>query len=119
MATRKQVTWTGESGKKYDFGIWTLAEAETLDPGQKGNYIYTFLTVDRLWCPVYIGQGDLAERADLDKHQQGWCITRKGATHFHCHLEARKQDRRDEEVDLLGRFTNAYVPDGCNIREGG
>ena len=35
------------------------------------------------------------------------------------HINGREEDRLNEERDLLARYTNAYVPDGCNIKKGG
>jgi len=69
------------------------------------------------WVPVYIGQGDLKDRAT--NHHQARCIQQKGATHFHCHKNDLESNRLAEERDLLGNYTQAYQPIGCNERFGG
>ncbi len=113
---RATCAWTGRSGTEYEYHIFELPCA--IDPGQDGNYIYAKKNSEGRWVPIYIGEGDLAERSG-PAHHKGVCIRRKRATHFHCHLEARPADRRAEEADLLGRYANAYAPHGCNERHGG
>ena len=108
-------TWKGANGKLYEFYIFSLPC--NLNPGQEGNYIYTRRNEQGLWVPIYIGQGDLADRANIGRHHQGACIRRKGATHFHCHVNPRKDHRLSEEADLLERYTNAQHPSGCNERK--
>lgn len=89
----------------------------SFNPNQPGNYIYTKL-VNGYWVPIYIGQGDLGVRVS-DSHHKAACIRSKGATHVHVHLNSSEQSRLAEERDLLGRFTQAYVPTGCNDTIGG
>lgn len=67
--------------------------------------------------PIYIGQGDLNDRAKY--HHQAQCIKQKGATHFHCHSNSNEHDRLDEESDLLDNYPQAYQPTGCNELTGG
>ncbi len=110
-------TWTGASGKQYDYHVYKIPAV--FDPGQIGNYIYAKVNENNNWVPIYIGEGDLKERANLDRHHQGECIKRKGATHFHCHLNPVKEARLAEEADLLAGHPEAYVPTGCNIKIGG
>ncbi|MYH54070.1 MAG: hypothetical protein F4139_14195 [Gemmatimonadetes bacterium] len=106
-------TWTGKSGLEYQYAIAKLPSSFT--PG-KGNYVYAKPGSPGKWIPVYIGEGELNDRADTSKHQQGVCIEERGATHFHWHARngASRDDRRTEEQDLLGNYTNAYFPQGCN-----
>ena len=113
---RATCTWTGASGKDYEFSIFQLPVS--LNAGQDGNYIYAKRNAENRWVPVYIGEGDLAERSGSG-HHKARCIREKGAGHFHCHLNSDLTRRRAEESDLLGRYTNAYVPSGCNERPGG
>lgn len=68
--------------------------------------------------PIYIGEGNLADRISNDHHQAA-CIKKKGATHVHEHLNPKEDDRTAEEADLLANYTNAYEPNGCNDRVGG
>lgn len=116
MAEVPTCVWHGQSGTEYTYYIYALPA--TLNPSQNGNYIYAQKNEAGRWVPIYIGQGDLADRAS-DSHHQAACIKRKGATHIHCHLSGRLQDRQSEEEDLLARYTNAYQPHGCNEKPGG
>lgn len=84
-----------------------------------GNYIYAKKNAEGLWVPVYIGQGNLADRSDLTKHHKGACIRVKGATHIHAHINADETERQAEEDDLLANYTQAYKPVGCNEKIGG
>jgi hypothetical protein len=116
MTERPKCTWRGASGTDYSYFIYSLPF--TFNPNQDGNYIYSRLNDQGKWVPIYIGQGDLADRVS-DDHHQGACIKKKGATHVHVHLNGSEGDRTSEEADLLARFANAYKPNGCNDREGG
>ncbi len=102
--------WTGRSGKKYRYWVYTLPAS--FKQNQPGNYIYARWDVRKFWQPIYIGQGDLDDRAN--NHHQAQCIQQKGATHFHCHTNEAENVRLAEETDLLTRYTQAYQPTGCN-----
>jgi len=108
--------WTGASGRKYTYHIWPRHPDVKAD--QIGNYIYAKKNQNDAWAPIYIGEGDLSVRSTKNHHQIE-CIDSKGATHIHMHLNAENEDRWAEESDLLARYTNAYAPTGCNIKEGG
>jgi hypothetical protein len=116
MASHPVCNWTGKSGATYTYFIWPLPVY--LDPKQDGNYIYSRKNVEGKWVPIYIGQGDLADRVG-EGHHKVTAIELKGATHVHVHLSTREPDRLAEEEDLLARYTNAYHPNGCNERFGG
>ena len=117
MAAIKPICdWTGASGQQYEYEIWTLPAERDLKPD--GNYIYARRNQGGRWVPIYIGEGNLAERAS-DSHHKARCIKQKGATHFHCGLNSTLAARRAEEQDLLARYRNAYQPNGCNERPGG
>lgn len=107
--------WIGHSGTAYRYWIYPLPAS--LNPDQAGNYIYAKKNFAGQWVPIYIGQGDLHDRAT--NHHQATCIRMKGATHFHCHKNTLERDRLAEERDLLGHYTQAYHPTGCNERFGG
>ncbi len=107
--------WTGTSGKTYQYSIYDLPPSFAAN--QDGNYIYAKVNAQNKWQPIYIGQGDLHQRAN--HHHQEECIQSKGATHFHCHLNARESDRLAEERDLLAGHPEAYQPTGCNEKLGG
>src|ERR1700732_3833662 len=115
MSERPKCTWSGESGTAYTYYIYSLPAG--FEAGQDGNYIYSRKNDQGKWVPVYIGEGDLAERISNDHHQAA-CIGRKGTTHVHVHLNQSERDRTAEEADLLARYTNSYKPNGCNEKEG-
>ena len=116
MTDRPMCTWIGKSGTEYTYYIWSLPA--NFDPNQDGNYIFSKENDKGLWVPIYIGEGDLADRIS-DNHHQANCIKRNGATHVHVHLNGEERNRTSEEADLLARYTNAYKPNGCNEKEGG
>ena len=115
MADIPTCNWVGKSGKAYTYFIYPLPA--NLSPNQPGNYIFARLDAQNQWVPIYIGQGDLKDRAE--NHHQARCISQKGATHFHCHVNAVEGDRRSEESDLLSNYGQAYAPTGCNEMPGG
>lgn len=116
MTDRQTVIWNGASGNQYTYWVYTLPTG--LNTGQDGNYIYTKIVND-VWIPIYIGQGDLGDRTNIDNHHQSRCLKSKGATHVHAHVNAREADRKTEEGDLLAGHPSAYQPTGCNEKTGG
>ena len=114
MSSNPTCTWTGASGAKYTYHVRELPVS--FKEGQDGNYIYA-KTVNGKWHPIYIGQGDLGDRIGPN-HHKAQCIASKGATHVHVHLNAKEQDRLDEEADLLANYSQAYEPTGCNEKTG-
>jgi hypothetical protein len=116
MANQISVTWQGASQKKYTY--WVYSIPTSFEEGQVGNYIYAKV-VSNVWVPIYIGQGDLRDRTDIDKHHQSLCLKKKSATHVHAHVNAKEADRLAEEEDLLAGYPNSYKPTGCNEIEGG
>jgi hypothetical protein len=116
VADHPTCIWTGASGTPYTYYIWQLPT--TFDPNQDGNYIFAKTNSEGKWVPIYIGEGDLASRVS-DSHHQVTCIRNKGATHAHVRTNGNEQARKSEEADLLGRYTNAYKPNGCNEKVGG
>ncbi len=107
--------WKGYSSKIYTYFTYRLPVAFKLN--QPGNYIFSRQNTKGNWLPIYIGQGDLDDRANY--HHQIECISQKGATHFHCHTNSIENNRLEEESDLLGNHSQAYQPTGCNELPGG
>ena len=105
-----QHDWTGASGKSYGYAVHELPwRPET---NQDGNYIFA-KKVGGIWLAVYIGQRDLQRRYD-DALDEG-CVTDKGATHYHEHLQSSRQARLDEEQDLIdGNPECKEERGGCN-----
>lgn len=114
MTNIPELYWTGTSGKRY--GYWSKNLPYFCDKGQNGNYIFTKI-VNNLWVPIYIGQGDINDRANDIVHYE--CAIGKGATHIHVHLNSIEADRLSEEQDLLAAYPEVYAPKGCNEKEGG
>jgi len=114
MADHEKCTWTGQSGTEYPYFAWELPA--NFKDDQDGNYIYSKKNDKGRWVPIYIGEGDLADRIS-DNHHQAGCIKKKGPTHVR--LNQKEKDRTAEEADLLAHYTNAYTPSGCNEKEGG
>ena len=117
MASEPDVIWKGASGAGY--GYWVHGIPTSINPGQDGNYIYAKKDAQGLWQPIYIGQGDLKARTDIDNHHQSRCLKAHGATHVHVHTSGREAERLAEEQDLLSNYTQAYQPVGCNEKPGG
>ena len=108
--------WIGKSGTKFTYYVYELP-ASLKD--ELGNYIFCKLNDQNRWIPIYIGEGNLKDRVTSGDHHQADCIERKGATHVHAHLTDTKQNSQSAEEDLLGYYTNAYRPHGCNEKTGG
>ncbi len=113
MVDHPTCTWTGASGRKYVYHIH--ARHPELPPNEPGNYIYAKMDEHRRWVPIYIGEGNLTQRAAAEPHCAG-CIDAKGATHVHLHVNFSREDRFAEATDLLDNFPQAFVPTGCNQR---
>ena len=109
-------TWIGITGNGYVYDVHKLPASFKDD--QYGNYIYTRISNENKWVPIYIGEGDLGERVG-DSHHKAECIKAKGATHVHEHLTVNKTEGKAEETDLLSRYTDAFAPKGCNEAPGG
>ena len=109
----EKANWVGGSGKSYSYAINTINWIPTAD--QDGNYIFA-KEAGGAWKAVYVGEGDLKTRR-LDHINEG-CVIRKGATHFHCHSNANKTARKDEETDVLKGNQEGYLPTGCNVKRG-
>ncbi len=114
MAERQTCTWTGASGRKYVYDVYR--RHHKIAP-QAGNFIYAKMDEHNRWVPIYIGEGDLTQRAAVEQNNVA-CIDAKGATHVHLHANFDKEGRLAEERDLLNNFPQARIPDGCNKEPG-
>ena len=101
--------WRGASGSSYTYTIHPMPWRPS--SGQHGNYIFA-KTVNSVWQPVYIGQGDLQARYDAALREG--CVTSKGATHYHEHLNSDEPARKREESDLISGHPICKWPRGCN-----
>ena len=89
MAEPGRCNWTGASGTKYTYFVYALPV--NFNANQDGNYIYSRKNDKGQWLPVYIGQGDLADRIS-DNHHRADCIRKKGATHVQVHLNTKEKE---------------------------
>ena len=66
MADSPTCTWTGASGTKYTYYIHKLPVSFQ---EAYGNYIYSKASAEpNRWLPIYIGEGDLADRIGNGHH---------------------------------------------------
>jgi hypothetical protein len=112
MTERQTCTWTGASGRKYVYDVYR--RYPKVPPHEAGNFIYAKMDAHKRWVPIYIGQGDLTQRAGMEP-DRALCVDAKGATHVHLHVNFDKEDRLAEEQDLLNNFPQVRIPDGCNV----
>lgn len=110
----KIVSWQGISGHIYQFEEHPLNANFTANID--GNYIFAKQTING-YNAIYIGEGDLKTR--IADHLRDGSLTKKGTTHIHAHTNPSASSRKSEEEDLLAYSTEAYVPTGCNVNEGG
>ncbi len=103
--------WRGGSRQKYKYFIAKLPWRPAAN--QDGNYIFA-KKISGIWHAVYVGQGDLQDRYDAALKEG--CVTRKGATHYHRHLNGLAADRRSEESDIIAGNPECRSPTGCNDR---
>jgi hypothetical protein len=108
--------WTGASGRKYVYEI--NARHPKLSPNEPSNYIYAKMNEYRRWVRIYIGEGNLTQRAATAPRRIE-CTDEKGATRLHLHVNYDRDDRETEVNDLLENFPRAYALDGCNEKKGG
>ena len=90
-------TWTGASGKQYQYSIY---EKGTTFKAIPGNYVFAKRIDANRWQAIYVGQtSNLSER--FDDHHKKPCIDRHGATHIHVHRNDDDQARLDEEREII------------------
>jgi len=105
MAKLGSVTFVGDSGKKYDFIVYSL---DTGFDAVGAVYFFTERTeksdggfVHSSY--VYVGQtGDLSER--FDNHHAMPCIEKNGANCICIHKESSKDKRCEIEQDLIDNY---------------
>jgi hypothetical protein len=105
------VTWRGSSGNTYKY--WCMGVGARVKQIE-GNYIFAKRNPSGGWDAVYVGQGDLGSRANVDLHYKGELILDKGATHVHVRANPSLISRMTEWADLLKGHPEAYEPSGCN-----
>ena len=95
------VTWTGQSGKGYQYTVYPLDASIQPLPGL---YVYAGQAEDGSWVPIYIAQTrDLHQR--LEGHVSVDDAVANGATQIHAHYcSAGQAARCSEEHDLILRW---------------
>ncbi len=116
MADQLTCTWTGASGRKYVYDVY--ARHPKLPPNEPGNYIYAKMDQHRRWVPIYVGEGNLTQRAATDPRGVA-AIEAQGATHVHLHVNYDRDDREAELQDLLETFPQALGPETRKKHTGG
>lgn len=101
MPQDEKCTWTGESGKSYDYWVHEIGTSFKPEPG---NYVFARLNMARRWEAIYVGQAENLSTRFKSHHQQP-CIDHYSATHIHAHLnDAGDQARLDEETDIRRKY---------------
>ena len=97
---RQTVVWTGKSGTKYTYRVYSL---DTNWDDVPGNYIFAKRDSTR-WTPIYIGEtSSLKDR--LPNHEKWPCAKRNGVTDIHAHVNSNgRLARVKEEADLKEAF---------------
>ena len=90
-------TWTGASGKKYEYNIYAIGTNWYDEPG---NYIFAQEALPQKWTAIYIGETE-SFKDRLPNHNELPCIHRNGGTHIHAHINRDSSSRLEEEADLL------------------
>ena len=92
------VTWTGQSGKGYQYEVYPI---DTEFRRLPGNYVYAGQSEEGNWVPLYIGQTrDMHQR--LEGQERLVAAKEQGATHIHMHYDTVGQATRcSEERDLI------------------
>ena len=103
MNTVSTCVWYGESGKSYEYQIFSV-ESIFRDVG--GNYILCDRDVMGDWDPLFIGEATNLFQHLGDSERQQW-IRMQGVTHVHAHIGRDESQRLEESQDLLARFSPA------------
>lgn len=107
MADAPKMTWTGESGRQYEY--WVYEATASWNPGQPGNYIFTRRepnATSGAWdhYPLYIGETDVGLQERIASHEKWPCVNGRGVTHICVHTNTKKEAREAEETDLRHKF---------------
>ena len=101
------VTWTGVSGKQYEYTMNTIG---TLFKPIAGNYIFAREVRLHEWMAIYVGETDNLQEC-LQNHEKMPCIEQHGARHIHVHTgDINENIRRDEAGDIIEKWNPP-----CNI----
>jgi len=100
------VTFTGKSGKTYQYYLYPMWPDLQAKPG---NYVFAY-NDGKTISPKYFGESQSLQERCSDAHERCACAINKGANCIGAHLSSSSADaRRLEEQDLI----DAYSPP-CN-----
>ena len=102
MAKIADVTFTGQSGKEYKFGVYPR-DTNFKDVG--GVYVFSKIND----TPLYIGQTHSFEDRRLTHHEKWACADPLGGNVICTYRESNETQRKAKERDLI----DAYQPP-CN-----
>ena len=109
-------TWTGESGKKYEFVDFDLDTV--FNENVEGNYIFARPSINPMrLTAIYIGEGILKNRIGFRLNEGR--VQSKGCDRVCVMRNSDEDSRKQIEDDLLASNPDVYEPKGCNIRVGG
>jgi hypothetical protein len=95
------VTFTGKSGKTYQYYLYPLWPSLQDKPG---NYVFAH-DDGKAISPKYFGESQSLQDRCCDAHERRACAISKGANCIGAHLSSSSADaRRMEEQDLIGRY---------------
>ena len=101
MPSIENVTFTGVSGRKYEFTAWTI-DPNFLDVGafRDVGAVYIFTRRDgNHYRALYIGQTE-ALRTRLSNHEQWACVRKHGVNSICIHPENNSRTRLEIERDI-------------------
>ena len=106
MSKIADVTFTGDSGREYKFGVYPR-DTEFRNVG--GVYVFSNRTSQGNHTLLYIGQTNSFEARRLAHHEKWECAEPRGGNVICTHIENNRQERLRIEDDLI----EAYNPP-CN-----
>jgi hypothetical protein len=110
--------WIGISGIVYEFTDYTLDTV--FRENVIGNYAFSNKIPKEegyTLNPIYIGEGVLKDRISFRLNEGK--VQEKRCNCVSVRILKIGEDSKQIEEDLLAAYPAAYIPTGCNIKEGG
>ena len=101
MAKIADVTFTGQSGREYKFGVYPR---ETTFKDVGGVYVFSKRDSQRNHTLLYIGQTHSFEERRLAHHEKWECADPLGGNVICTHLENNETQRKAKERDLIDKY---------------
>lgn len=101
MADLGAIKWDGQSGKEYEYHIYTLDETHKAIPA---NYVFVKQTEPKRYRPLYVGEtNNISER--FENHEKWPDLKKNGVTHVCTHESSSdKKVRTNEESDIIAKW---------------